>query len=83
MIKASVDSVAVDLPDETIPLQIIRKKNISFDGTAYYWKIRFWDNSDAVGAWSSCNSFTILSPSEQMRTGNYFFNLTTERKFSW
>ena len=29
------------------------------EGETYYWKIRFWDNNDAEGAWSSTNQFIM------------------------
>lgn len=28
-------------------------------GTTYYWRLRFWDNSDTAGAWSSDQQFSI------------------------
>jgi hypothetical protein len=56
---------------------------LAFNGVKYYWKIRFWDDDDAQGELSSCNNFTILGPADQLRHGNYFFNKTTERVFTW
>ena len=32
---------------------------LSEDGTSYYWRIRFWDDSDAQGAWSTVQQFTM------------------------
>jgi hypothetical protein len=32
---------------------------LSQDGSKYYWRIRFWDNSDAQGAWSTTQEFTM------------------------
>lgn len=29
------------------------------DGQTYYWRIKFWDNSDAEGAWSATQQFTM------------------------
>lgn len=33
---------------------------LSLNGAAYFWRIRFWDNNDAVGAWSATAQFTML-----------------------
>ena len=30
--------------------------------TSYYWRIRFWDNYDADGAWSDLQTFTTAAP---------------------
>ena len=65
--------------------------DVSFGGTAlalngvkYYWKIRLWDQAGQVGAFSDCTAnFTILGPDNQMGYGNYFFNNTSERIFTW
>ncbi|MHC4676590.1 MAG: glycoside hydrolase family 78 protein, partial [Planctomycetota bacterium] len=35
---------------------------LSEDGSTYYWRIRFWDNSDAQGAWSAIQHFTMDKP---------------------
>src|SRR3989344_185187 len=57
---------------------------LEFDGTQYWWKIRYWDDDNTAGTFSGCSdNFTMLSPSEQLRHGNYFFNLSTERKYTW
>jgi len=32
---------------------------LDLDGTTYYWRIKFWDNSAAEGAWSSNGQFTM------------------------
>ncbi len=29
------------------------------DNTTYYWRIKFWDNSDAEGVWSSTQEFSM------------------------
>jgi hypothetical protein len=34
---------------------------LSEDGSTYYWRIRFWDNSDAQGAWI-VQPFTMYAP---------------------
>ena len=58
--------------------------DLALDGTKYYWKIKHWDDSGEAGTFSGCtDNFTMLSPSGQLRHGNYFFNQTTERKFTW
>jgi len=58
--------------------------DLPFDGAKYYWKIKYWDDTPEAGSFSSCAAnFTILSPAEQLKHGNYFFNLSTERKYSW
>lgn len=55
-----------------------------FDGKIYYWKIKYWDDDGAEGAFSDCTAnFTILGPYDQMRHGNYFFNRKIERVFTW
>lgn len=57
---------------------------LPYDGTTYYWKIKYWDDTPAEGSFSDCTAtFTILGPADQMRHGNYFFNKTTERVFTW
>lgn len=33
--------------------------SLSLNGTTYYWRIRFWDNNDAVSAWSSTANFRM------------------------
>ncbi|NLZ24280.1 hypothetical protein GX888_00825 [Candidatus Dojkabacteria bacterium] len=35
---------------------------LQLDGTTYYWRIRFWDNADAVSSWSPTAQFTMLGP---------------------
>ncbi len=32
---------------------------LSFNGTTYYWRIKFWDNKGADGPWSSTAQFTM------------------------
>jgi len=56
---------------------------LEFNGTTYYWKMRYTDQDSAVGTFSACNNFTILVPDDQTRNGNYFFNDETESKFTW
>ncbi len=42
-----------------------RSQDISYagstlsEGTTYYWRMKFWDNSDAESSWSSTASFTM------------------------
>lgn len=35
---------------------------LSHDGSTYYWRIRFWDSSEGVSAWSLTASFTMDNP---------------------
>lgn len=52
-----------------------RSSNITYAGSAlsyettYYWRIRFWDNADAQGQWSTIQQFTTKSVS--INTGWY------------
>jgi hypothetical protein len=32
------------------------------DGSTYYWRIKFWDNSNTEGAWSDTQQFSMNSP---------------------
>jgi len=32
------------------------------DGSTYYWRIKFWDNSDAEGSWSNTQQFSMNNP---------------------
>ena len=32
---------------------------LALDGATYYWRIKFWDDDDAEGSWSSTASFTM------------------------
>lgn len=54
-----------------------RCEDIIYNGSAlsyastYYWRIRFWDNSDVVGAWSSDQQFTTANPAAAGDTGIY------------
>lgn len=34
---------------------------LSLDGSTYYWRIKFWDNSGAEGTWSSASQFKLNS----------------------
>jgi len=36
--------------------------NLSFDGTTYYWRIRFTDDRGAVGEWSDTTYFVMSGP---------------------
>ena len=59
---------------------------LDFDGMQYWWKIRYWDDSDAQGAYSGCltDYFYILGPANLLRHGNYFFNDEEEgSSFKW
>jgi len=58
---------------------------LALDGRTYYWKIRYWDDSSEAGSFSDCSAlFTMVSPSaDQMRHGNYYFNKTAERVYTW
>lgn len=44
-----------------------RSTDVSYAGTTlaelttYYWRIRFWDNSDAEGAWSAAGNFSMAN----------------------
>ncbi len=35
---------------------------LTFNGTTYYWRIKFWDNNNIEGAWSSTVQFTMNTP---------------------
>jgi len=57
---------------------------LPLDGVKYYLKIRFWDDSGDAGTYSNCaDNFTMVSPGDQLRHGNYFFNQSTERVYTW
>ncbi|MCJ7739967.1 hypothetical protein MUP32_01445, partial [Candidatus Microgenomates bacterium] len=57
---------------------------LDFDGTKYYWKMRYWDDDETAGEFSDCSdNFTILGPADQMRHGNFFFNETSKEFFTW
>ena len=48
---------------------------LTFNGAAYYWRIRFWDTRDFVSPWSEIQSFTLnkapdLPSLDQPLTGN-------------
>jgi hypothetical protein len=32
------------------------------DGVTYFWRIKFWDNSDSEGVWSASQQFSLNSP---------------------
>ena len=34
---------------------------LSLNGSSYYWRIRFWDDSDAQGAWSGVSEFVMYN----------------------
>jgi len=48
--------------------------NLTTDGSLYYWRIRFWDNNGAMGAWSSTQNFRMQrqpsSPTDLLTDGN-------------
>jgi len=53
----------------TTTLNGARSPNLSYagttltlDGSTYYWRIKFWDNKGAEGAWSAANSFAMNTP---------------------
>lgn len=35
---------------------------LSYNGTTYYWRMKFWDNNDGESAWSSTANFTMDAP---------------------
>ena len=35
---------------------------LSLDGTTYHWRIKFWDNSNVEGPWSSTANFRMNTP---------------------
>lgn len=42
---------------------------LSLDGSTYYWKIRFRDDDNAEGAWSSVAQFTMGTPAPPVAVG--------------
>ncbi len=48
-----------------------RSEDISYSGSAlassttYYWRIKFWDESDVEGSWSSSATFSLLGSSPE------------------
>lgn len=54
-----------------------RSPNITYNGTTlpqngttYYWRIKFWDNNGAEGAWSSTAQFTMNTPPQFSNISN-------------
>ena len=45
---------------------------LSLDGTPYFWRIKFWDDDDTEGPWSSASSYFAMSG------GPYAYDLETE-----
>ncbi len=46
---------------------------LDLDGTTYYWRIKFWDDDDAEGAWSSTSaSFTMKNNVSTSTTVTYY-----------
>jgi hypothetical protein len=39
---------------------------LATDGETYYWRIRFWDDSDAQGTWSATQQFTMDNVATQL-----------------
>jgi hypothetical protein len=57
---------------------------LPLDGSTYYWKIRFWDVGGEAGSFSDCTAnFTMVSPDDQLKHGDYFFDHTSEAVYSW
>lgn len=54
--KTSMTALAVGarMPDKSYG-----NSNLTLNGQIYYWRIKFWDNSNAEGAWSSAASFRM------------------------
>ena len=47
----------------TMPDKQYGNTNLTLDGTTYYWRIKFWDNSNVEGAWSTgTNTFKMNTP---------------------
>ncbi|MDO8335619.1 MAG: hypothetical protein Q7T74_02435, partial [Candidatus Saccharibacteria bacterium] len=48
-----------------------RSEEISYSGSAlassttYYWRIKFWDDSDTEGSWSTSSTFSLLGSSAE------------------
>lgn len=38
---------------------------LTYNGQTYYWRIKFWDDSDAEGSWSSAANFTMDIPTAE------------------
>jgi len=38
------------------------QSNLTLNGVTYYWRIKYWDNKGAEGAWSSAASFRMNTP---------------------
>jgi len=57
---------------------------LSTNGTIYYWRIKFWDNVDGEGPWSSISNFTMQGAptaptalqTDGMTNPNYILSLT-------
>ena len=45
-------SVTITSGNTLSPAVAYGNSNLSFNGTTYYWRIKFWDDSDAEGNWS-------------------------------
>jgi len=44
---------------------------ITLDGSTYYWRIKFWDDDDTEGAWSTATSTFAMSEAMQNFTYTY------------
>ena len=57
--KASMANLTAGYP---VPDKSYAGTALSLNGTTYYWRIRFWDDSGAQGAWSATANFTMNTP---------------------
>ena len=51
---------------------------LRYNGTTYYWRIKFWDNSNAEGAWSDPANFTMAVP----KSSYYEIEVNTASNFT-
>jgi hypothetical protein len=59
---------------------------LATNGTTYYWRIKFWDNSNAEGPWSATANFTMNTPptaptsllTEELSNPNKIYDTTPE-----
>ncbi|MFZ1987607.1 MAG: LamG-like jellyroll fold domain-containing protein [Minisyncoccia bacterium] len=47
---------------------------LPINGSTYYWIIRFWDDDDVVGAWSSTNQFSMANDGSVLQEFSYTYD---------